>query len=220
MMRGTFGLRRTAVPLSDIQRRVASIVLSLSEADGFALAGGAALIFHEVTDRGTRDLDCFGPSIESVDQLAPAAAAALLNAGFDVEIEQLNRGFERLRVTSGDEVTLLDLGFDPADLAPTATEIGAVRALPDLAGDKLLALFSRAAPRDFIDVVGLLRRFSRDEMLSLAAAKDRGFNARVLADAFGVLPTIRRDRFDLDDANYDAMRLLFAAWRDALDART
>lgn len=217
MMRGTLGSPRTAMSLSDIQRRVASVVLSLPEATEFALAGGAALIFYEVTERRTRDLDCFGPSLESVDRLTPVAAAALRNAGFEVEIEQELPGFARLRVASDAAETLLDLGFDPAGLPPTMTELGAVRALPDLAGDKLLALFSRAAPRDFVDVVGLLRWFSRDEMMALAATKDRGFNAHVLADAFGVLPTIRRDRFDLDDSVYNVMCSLFAGWRDELD---
>ena len=38
------------MPLSDLQVRVASIVLAVPEAAGFALAGGAALIFYEVTD--------------------------------------------------------------------------------------------------------------------------------------------------------------------------
>ncbi len=205
--------------LSDIQRHVASVVLSLPEATEFALAGGAALIFHEVTKRATRDLDCFGPSLESVDRLVPVAAARLRDAGFEVDLEQEHPGFARLRVSSGTAETLLDLGFDPAGLPPTLTELGAVRALPDLAGDKLLALFSRAAPRDFVDVVGLLGWFSREEMIALAAAKDRGFNAHVLGDAFGVLPTIRRDRFDLDDSSYESMCSLFAGWRDELDGQ-
>ena len=92
-----------------------------------------------------------------------------------------------------------------------------MRALQDLAGDKLLALFSRAAARDFVDVVGLLTRFSREDLLQLAAAKDAGFNPRVLAEAFGVLPTIRRDRFDLDNATYDTMRDTFETWRADLE---
>lgn len=205
--------------LSDIQRRVASVVLALPEAAEFALAGGAALIFYEVIDRDTRDLDCFGPSSESVDQLAPIAARALRDAGFEVDADQIRPGFGRLRVSSGGEETLLDLGFDPADLPPTPTELGAVRALPDLAGDKLLALFSRAAPRDFVDVAGLLRRFTHDEVMALASAKDRGFNPQVLAEALAVLPTIRRDRFDLDNAAYEAMCSLFAAWREELEGQ-
>ena len=138
-------------------------------------AGGAALIFFEVIDRDTRDLDCFGPSSESVDELAPAAASALRDVGYEVDVDQLRPGFGRLRVSADGEETLLDLGFDPADLPPTSTELGAVRALPDLAGDKLLALFSRAAPRDFVDVAGLLRWFTHDEMMALASGEGSRF---------------------------------------------
>jgi hypothetical protein len=43
--------------LSELQQRVAPLVLSLPEAEGFALAGGSALIAHEVVDRTTGDLD-------------------------------------------------------------------------------------------------------------------------------------------------------------------
>jgi hypothetical protein len=44
------------MPLSDFQRRVASIVFALGEAEGFVLAGGGALIAH---DEGSRLLRAF-----------------------------------------------------------------------------------------------------------------------------------------------------------------
>jgi hypothetical protein len=47
------------MPLSDVQLRTATIILALPEAAGFALAGGAALVIHEIVDRGTKDLDCY-----------------------------------------------------------------------------------------------------------------------------------------------------------------
>lgn len=43
--------------LSPLQERVAEIVAGLEEADGFALAGGAALIARGDVQRQTRDLD-------------------------------------------------------------------------------------------------------------------------------------------------------------------
>jgi hypothetical protein len=104
-------------------------------------------------------------------------------------------------------------------LPPIPTELGAVRALPDLAGDKLLALFSRAAARGFVDVLGLLQRFTREELIALAARKDRGFSRARLAEAFRVLPTIRRDRFEVDDSSYDAMCSMFLDWRGELVGR-
>jgi hypothetical protein len=46
--------------LSPLQEQVGRIVAALPEADGFALAGGAALVVARVVDRATRDLDFFG----------------------------------------------------------------------------------------------------------------------------------------------------------------
>jgi hypothetical protein len=204
--------------LSEFQVRVATLVLGLPEATEFALAGGAALIVHDVTDRATRDLDCFGPTIDAVDRLRASVVDACAAEGLRVEVDQAGPGFARLQVADARDTTLLDLGYDPAFSPPIVTAIGAVRALDDLAGDKLLALFSRAAPRDFLDVAALLRRYSRDELEERAAAKDRGFDRHVLADAFGVLPTIRRDRFEIDDPSYADLLTTFAAWRDAIRA--
>ena len=61
--------RRGSGVLSALQERVARIVVALPEADGFALAGGAALVVMQVVDRATRDLDYFGPSADEVDRL-------------------------------------------------------------------------------------------------------------------------------------------------------
>lgn len=206
------------MPLSELQLRVARLVLALPQAESFALAGGAALIVHNVIDRVTNDLDCFGPSVVAVDELAPLAANALRHAGYHVDLVQHGPGFVRLRVTETDgHATQLDIGFDPAEHPAVASEIGAVRALHDLAGDKLLALFARAFARDFVDVAGLLKHFTSAELIALAASKDRGFSTQVLANAFGVLPSLRRERFDLSDDDYQELCETFAGWRAELE---
>lgn len=206
------------MPLSDLQRRCATIILQLPEAAGFALAGGAALVVHEVTDRGTNDIDCFGPSVVAVDALSPAAIAALAAAGLDVDVVVMASGFARLVVVDGSSRTQVDLGFDPATHAAVLMSVGPVRSLADLAGDKLLALFARAASRDFVDVSALLEHFSREAILDLAAAKDRGFSLEVLADAFHVLTTYDRvDEFpSLSDDAYVRLLATFAAWEAEL----
>ena len=72
---------------------------SLAEAEGFALAGGGALIAHEVVDRTTRDLDCFGPSRVAVDRLWPAIRDRLLSEGLEVDVNQSDHGFAKMSVT-------------------------------------------------------------------------------------------------------------------------
>ena len=111
------------------------------------------------------------------------------------------------------ETTQVDVGFDPAGRPTISTAIGPVRALEDLAGDKLLALFGRAAPRDFVDVFSLRVRFDRRDLEGFAVAKDRGFNLGVLGDAFGVLRSLPRSSFEVDDARFASMTAEFADWR-------
>ena len=118
--------------LSPLQERVAEIIAGLKEAEGFALAGGAALIVRGDVRRQTRDLDFFGLTADAVDRLLPAVERALQDAGFVVHHVQANPGFARLVVESGDDRTELDLGAD-ARLFPV--EPG--RLAPTLAGEEL-----------------------------------------------------------------------------------
>jgi hypothetical protein len=67
--------------LSRLQEQVAAIIAGLDEAEGFALAGGAALIARGDVERRTRDLDFFGLTVDAVDRLLPVAERALVAAG-------------------------------------------------------------------------------------------------------------------------------------------
>jgi Nucleotidyl transferase AbiEii toxin, Type IV TA system len=68
------------------------------------------------------------------------------------------------------------------DLPASATPAGPTLAPEELAGNKLLALFDRAAARDFADIYILARRFGKEVLLARAAQIDAGFDVRVLAD--------------------------------------
>ena len=115
--------------LTGLQRAVAEIVSGLDEAQGFALAGGAALIARGDVERQTRDLDFFGLTGEAVDRLVPAVEHALEGAGFAVERVQVNAGFARLLVAGGGDRTELDLAADarlfPAEPGSPAPTLGA-----------------------------------------------------------------------------------------------
>jgi hypothetical protein len=64
--------RCSGLPLSRLQARIARTVAELPEAEGFALAGGGALVVLGIVDRPTEDLDYFATAPEAVDRLAPA----------------------------------------------------------------------------------------------------------------------------------------------------
>jgi len=200
--------------LSRLQEQVAGIIASLNEAEGFALAGGAALILRGVVRRSTRDLDFFGLTTAAVDMLVPVVEDALRAAGLTVEHVQRSTGFARLLVERDGEVTEVDIAADarlfpaqPGHLAPTLSG-------EELAVDKVLAIFGRAEARDFEDLMALEPRYGFDRLCELAAEKDRGFLPEVLAEMLGHFGRLRRDEFELDDARYQQLARLVEGWRE------
>ena len=186
----------------------------MEEAEGFALAGGAALIARGEVHRRTRDLDFFGLTPAAVDRLVPAVDRALRAAGLVVHHVQENPGFARLLVESADDRTELDLAADarlfpaePAQPAPMLTG-------EELAVDKVLALFGRAEARDFVDLMAVEPRYGLDRLCRLAAEKDRGFTPRMFAEMLAGFRRLRREEFELDDARFEQLGRDVQRWRE------
>lgn len=204
--------------LSQLQEQVAELIAGLPEAEGFALAGGAALIVRGEIDRQTRDLDFFGLTSAAVDRLVPAVDRALRTAGFTVRHVQDNPGFARLEVGRGDDRTEVDLGAD-ARLFPAEPRLPA----PTLSGkeldvDKVLAVFGRAEARDFSDLMAVEPRYGLDRLCELAVEKDRGFTPEVFAEMLDQFRRLKREEFELSDTNYAQLEREIRRWREqALD---
>lgn len=103
--------------LAPLQQQLRAIVDLLPEGEDFALAGGGALIVRGVTTRLTGDLDYFGTSRSGVAPLADALESRLSALGFIVERTQSFPGFVRFRVSTTEDSTTVDLGWD-ARLSP------------------------------------------------------------------------------------------------------
>ena len=204
---------RRPVVLSPLQERAARLISALPEAAGFALAGGAALVIRGLVDRTTRDLDFFSTDPTAVEGLLLAVEAALDNAGLDVERERVAEGFARLAVSDGIDSTLIDLGYDFRLHAPEDSPLGPVLAADDVAASKLLALFARAEPRDFVDVFALASHYGFESLCSLASDRDPGFNLSALADALGSFDWLSRRDFEIDDASFAILKEAMRAWR-------
>lgn len=70
-----------------------------------------------------------------------------------------------------------DLAVDtPPDFPASSAAAGPTPAPEELTGRKLLALFDRAAARDFADVRLLAGRLGKDVLLARAAQIDAGFD--------------------------------------------
>lgn len=142
--------------LTELQERVARIITELPEARGFALAGGAALVVHGLTERSTNDLDYFTTAPADVPTLRRAIEIAMAEAGFTVTAVTASEEFVRLEVRDGTGDTRIDLAWDARMRPPVATDFGTVLHEDELAADKLLAVFGRAEARDFLDVYGFV----------------------------------------------------------------
>ena len=121
-------------------------------------------------------------------------------------------------IRSIDAGVLVDLAVNaPPDLAPSATPAGPTLAPEELAGHKLLALFDRAAARDFADVYVLAHRFGKDVLLARATQIDAGFDAKALADMIATLGRFTDDELPVPDGSSAAdLRTFYATWRSEL----
>jgi hypothetical protein len=204
------------VPLTPLQEQVARTIATLPEAEGFALAGGGAMIVLGIADRPTRDLDYFGTAPDAVDRLRPPLERALEEQGLLVEVRRAVPGFVEYQIADARDGTALDVSWDSRLQPAQQTELGAVLARDDLAADKMLALFGRSEARDFVDVYRLRAHYSRDNLCRLAAAKDAGFDPRMFAGAVAGLDRHLRADLPIDDAAYTALREEFSDWLGAL----
>lgn len=205
--------------LSAFQLDVARLFFDLTAADGFVLAGGAALLASGLTTRATRDLDFFGPPGAVDVQLArDEFETAVLKRGWWVDRIHDTPTFVRLHLHAEEEL-IIDLGLDsPPGHPPVISIAGPTYAPEELAGRKLVALFSRAEARDFADVAVLAQRFGKPLLLEQAARADRGFDRRVLAEMIRTLDRFEDDEIPVDAHDARRVREFFREWADELDA--
>jgi hypothetical protein len=205
--------------LSAFQLEVARLFFTLPASQGFLLAGGAALLAQHLTARPTEDLDFFtAPEHGHVFAARDALETAGRQRGWSIQRIHDSDAFCRMIIRSADAGVIVDLAVNaPPDLAPSATAAGPTLAPEELAGHKLLALFDRAAARDFADVYVLAHRFGEDVLLARATQIDTGFDAKVLASMIATLDRFTDDDIPVPDGSSAAgLRAFYATWRSEL----
>jgi hypothetical protein len=205
--------------LTPFQLEVARLFFALPASRGFLLAGGAALLAHHLTARPTEDLDFFtAPERGHVPAARDELEAASRQRGWTTERIHDSDTFSRLLIRGDTASVLVDLAVNPPpDSPPSATAAGPALAPEELAGHKLLALFDRAAARDFADVYVLARRFGKDMLLARAAQIDAGFDTAVLAEMLTTLNRFTDDEIPLpDDTPAAKVRAFYTAWQSEL----
>ncbi len=208
--------------LSDLQRRAAHLLFELPEADGFALAGGSALVALGVVDRLTRDLDAFMAAAPAdppgdVRPVATELTAALTADGWTVQVVRDHVTFTRLLAEIGGEAIEIDLAVDSPPLFPLQSPSGIPSlSAEDLAARKILATLDRAEGRDFTDLWALSVTFGRDECIGWARQLDAGIDEGDIADAFTRLERIDDDDLPCALAELPDVRAWFATWTEEL----
>lgn len=211
--------------IEPFKARVVELALAAAADQGFALAGGNALIAHGLLNRRTDDVDLFSPVPGGVGQVLNAVCSALRADGFEVEVLRApgdhGDNFAELAIRRGGQSTQMDLGQDWRARETVTLAVGPVLHLDDAVGSKMTALLGRALPRDFVDIAAALNRYSRKQLLELAFDRDRGLRVLDVALATQRLDRLENDQFEryaLTANDIARLRDQFADWpRDAAD---
>jgi hypothetical protein len=115
-------------------------------------------------------------------------------------------------VTPDGLVIPVSLGVQPRSQPAVVLAVGPVIHLADLAAGKVSAMANRAEVRDFIDVAALHERFSREQLLALAADVDPGLTAEDYAAAIRQLAAYPDTLFARYGADAAAIRAAFNGW--------
>jgi hypothetical protein len=206
----------SATSLTAFQVTVARIFFGLPASERFLLAGGAAMLAQRLSDRPTQDLDFFTHPPDDVTVARDSFEAALSEHGWAVERITDTATFCRLVVHGPDEL-VVDLAVDSAPgRSATASFVGPTFAPEELAGRKMLALFDRAAPRDFVDVLLLARKYSKEELLTEASRLDAGFTRRLFAAQIDLLKRYADDDLPIAADEVPRLRSFFVTWQREL----
>jgi hypothetical protein len=156
----------------------------------FFLTGGAALAGYYLHHRETEDIDLFSMVPLDLGVAARGVEAACESIGAIWTRIHAFPDFVRIKASRGAATCEIDLVVDRAPaLDPVKPVVDNIRVdtLREMTANKLCTVFSRAEPRDLVDLMMLLRG-TNDIAAAIrdAESKDAGFNpadlAKLLAD--------------------------------------
>jgi len=214
--------------ITPLQHQLLELLSNRSEREAFYLSGGTALSAFYLKHRLSRDLDLFTGEEELIRPFSLAFEKLANESGYSVERKRSFSSFVELVVSSGKETTIVQFALDsPFRLEPVVKchEIPGlmIDSLPDLAANKTLALFGRAALRDFIDVYCLATTtFSKADLLEKAAKKDPRFNLYWYGVALAQIETFVENDPDfqllLERITFEKLQQFMINWQKEISA--
>lgn len=204
----------------DHQRDATRTLLGATAGRGFALAGSSAIREHGLIQRPTADVDLFSSNLdpEPFAEALEAGTRALCNCGYAVSLVMRADQFARVTVTASDGYSFdVDMGVDWRAHEPVTLSIGPVLDIEDAVANKVDALYSRAYPRDFLDVDAIRRsgRFTDEALIESATNHDPGFDREMFTRQLALVDRLRPE--DVSEYGYtaedlDGVRTRLRAW--------
>ncbi len=209
--------------LTLLQKQILRIYSTVPDKEAFYLTGGTALSSFFIKHRRSKDLDFFTSVEELVLPFSYRLESSLKREGFETERVRGFHSFVELSVHGENDSTVIHFALD----SPFRFEAPAERedftgvkvdSLIDMAANKLLALFGRAALRDFIDVYFLANEyFSKKTLMEKAGQKDPGFDLYWLGVSMERLNEFPEDEPDkhllVRPCPMDELKKFFNIWR-------
>ena len=126
------------------------------------------------------------------------------------------REMVEFEVSAGDCAVRLQLVRFDRNLSPVLMEIGPVLHVEDVVGSKVVAMVTRAEPRDFIDVAAAQSRYTLAQLRALGLRTDPSLTDEEFADAIRRLDRLDDSIFaDLYGQSQDQiaeLRTRFESW--------
>ena len=171
------------VIITPVQEAILRHFAQATDREHFYLTGGTALAYFYLKHRRSNDLDFFTSVPELVVPFSYHLEGVLRGKGMSLERRRATHSFVEFFVQSEIGNTVIQLAQDSPFRFESPAEFSEfpglkVDDLRDIASNKLLALFGRAALRDFIDIYTLITRrvISKTLLFEDAKRKDPGFD--------------------------------------------
>lgn len=223
-MSETFGWISLEV-ISPLQQRILALFPSLTDSAQFYLTGGTALAHFYLKHRRSRDLDFFTSLEEMIVPFSVRLEKRLGQEGFSVRKQRGTRTFIELWIEKEKQSTIIQFAQDSPFRFEPAREFQEfpglkVDSLKDIASNKLLALFGRAALRDFVDLYYLVKKagFSKSDLIRDSQKKDPGFDLYWFGVALDRIKTYEKDSAEmlllLEPVDFKELLSFFDQWRE------
>ena len=171
--------------LNQLQSDLLVAFFNLPPADKFVLTGGTALAGYYLHHRLSEDLDLFTLDKDASEQVSVLIPSLTKTLGATCDDRRISPHLYQAFFTREDEQVKMDIVLDAEPWFGMSRDSSGIRvdALENIAANKIVALFGRATPRDFVDLYFILNEtdLSLDTLLDMAKQKDAGLHEFYLA---------------------------------------